>query len=281
MKSEEVTMSPSMEEKALETPVEQNAPDADEPDQRYVRKIRHKVDRRLISLAGVLFAISLLDRANVANANIAGLSKALELNVGTRYSLIILIFFAPYVLAEIPGVVVVRRLGPRWTLPLVTLAWGVLVVGFGFVTHWTHLVGLRILLGILEGLMFPGLIYLVSLWYTRYEVHKRYSALSFISAVGSAFGGILAYLFMKMKGLGGLAAWQWIFIMEGLLTVVVGLIAAVFMIDYPQNAHKNLMFLTKNEADIILRRLEADRSDTESDQVFEWRKFLRPALDWR
>lgn len=86
---------------------------------------------------------------------------------------------------------------------------------------------------------------------------------------------------MKMQDLGGLAAWRWIFIMEGLLTVVVGAIALVFLIDYPQNAHKAWWFLSKNEADIILRRLEADRSDTEADQVFEWGKFLRPALDWR
>ncbi|KLJ11597.1 hypothetical protein EMPG_13220 [Blastomyces silverae] len=281
MKSEETTMSPSIEEKALETRVEQQVPDVEEPDERYVRKIVHKIDRRLVSITGLLFAISLLDRANVANANIAGMSKDLELSVGTRYSLIVLIFFAPYVIAEIPGVVVVRRFGPRWTLPGVTLAWGVLIVGFGFVTHWTHLVGLRIILGVLEGLMFPGLIYLVSLWYTRYEVHKRYSAFSCISSIGSAFGGILAYLFMKMQDLGGLAAWRWIFIMEGLLTVVVGAIALVFLIDYPQNAHKAWWFLSKNEADIILRRLEADRSDTEADQVFEWGKFLRPALDWR
>lgn len=65
-------MSPSIEEKALETRVEQQVPDVEEPDERYVRKIVHKIDRRLVSITGLLFAISLLDRANVANANIAG-----------------------------------------------------------------------------------------------------------------------------------------------------------------------------------------------------------------
>lgn len=86
---------------------------------------------------------------------------------------------------------------------------------------------------------------------------------------------------MKMGGLGGLAPWRWIFIMEGILTVIIGVIALVFLIDYPQNAHKARWFLSKTEADVLLRRLEADRSDTESDQVFAWGKFLRPALDWR
>lgn len=77
MKSEEMIMTPSMEEKALETCVDHQIPHADEPDERFVRKIVHKVDRRLVSLTGLLFAISLLDRASVANANIAGYGSPL------------------------------------------------------------------------------------------------------------------------------------------------------------------------------------------------------------
>lgn len=67
--------------------------------------------------------------------------------------------------------------------------------------------------------------------------------------------------------------------MEGLLTVVIGTLALIFLVDYPQNAHKAWWFLTKEEATTLLRRIEADRSDTEADQEFLWAKFLRPALD--
>lgn len=113
------------------------------------------------------------------------------------------------------------------------------------------------------------------------EIHKRYSLFYFIGLVGSALGGILAYAFMQMAGLGGLAPWRWIFIMEGLMTVVVGLAAFVFLVDYPQNAHKAWRFLTKRESEIILQRIEKDRSDTETDLQFRWAKFFRPALDLR
>lgn len=98
---------------------------------------------------------------------------------------------------------------------------------------------------------------------------------------GSSLGGVLAYAFMQMKGVGGLAAWRWIFIMEALLTIVVAAIAFVFLVDYPQNAHKAWNFLTQREATMMLRRVEKDRGDTEEDQEFDLARFLRPALDLR
>ncbi|KAK6383562.1 hypothetical protein LTS17_002854 [Exophiala oligosperma] len=246
-----------------------------------IRKVRHKVDRRLISVCALLVMISLLDRSNLSNANIAGMSKDLELTVGTRYSIIVLSFFAPYIVAEIPCAYLVRKAGLRWSLPTITLAWGVVMLGFGFVHNWTVLIGLRIILGILEAGLFPALAYLLSLWYTRYEVHQRYAIYYMIGLGGSSLGGVLAYAFMQMKGVGGLAAWRWIFIMEALLTIVVAGIAFVLLVDYPQNAHKAWNFLTQREATMMLRRVERDRGDTEEDQEFELSRFLRPALDLR
>lgn len=67
--------------------------------------------------------------------------------------------------------------------------------------------------------------------------------------------------------------------MEGLLTVVVGVLAFLFLIDYPQNAHNVRGFLTEEESTILLQRIEKDRGDSDDDQEFEWAKFLRPALD--
>lgn len=125
----------------------------------------------------------------------------------------------------------------------------------------------------------PSFLYSVAINSCTDELHKRYSFFYFIGLVGSALGGVLAFAFMQMDGLGGVDAWRWIFIMEGLITIIVGAAAFVFLIDYPQNAEKTWFFLTASEANIILRRIEADRSDTETDKKFKWSKFLRPALD--
>ncbi|KIW72718.1 hypothetical protein PV04_00894 [Phialophora macrospora] len=242
------------------------------------RKILRKIDRRLLTVCGSLVAISLLDRGNLSNAYIAGMGRDLELTTGTRYSLIVLIFFAPYIAFQVPGAVVVKKLGPRWTLPAMTMAWGFLVIGFGFAQHWTTLVGLRILLGILEGGLFPGIIYLISLYYTRYEMAKRYAFNFLIGLVGSSFSGILAYAFIQMHGLSGLEAWRWIFVMEGILTCVIAGLAFVFLVGYPQRP-KAWGFLTKDEMAWVITRIERDRRDAQTDQKFDLRKFLRPALD--
>ncbi|RDL36244.1 Uncharacterized protein BP5553_06856 [Venustampulla echinocandica] len=231
-----------------------------------VRKIIHRVDRRLIIVCGLMVAVSLLDRGNLGHANIAGMSADLGLATGTRYSLIVLIFFAPYIAAILPCTVLVRKLGPRWTLPALTAAWGLVSLGFGFVHNWTVLVGLRIILGILESGLFPGTIYLMSVWYTRYDIHKRYSFFYLIGLVGSSLGGVLSYAFMQMAGLGGLGAWRWIFVMEGVLTCVIAAIAFCFLVGSPQDAPKAWRFLTEKEAALIIRRIEKDRNDAAVDQ---------------
>lgn len=79
------------------------------------------------------------------------------------------------------------------------------------------MVGLRVILGILEAGFFPGCAYLMSTWYTRYELQKRYSIFYLIGSLASALAGILAYGLMQMKGLGNLSGWSWIFIVEGLI----------------------------------------------------------------
>jgi MFS family permease len=107
--------------------------------------------------------------------------------------------------------------GPRQFISFICFTWGILQIGSGFVNDWRELLGIRILLGILEAGFFPGSLYFLSSWYTRYEVHKRLSWWYLIGTMSSALGGILSYAFSQMKGLQGLNAWRWIFIMEGIV----------------------------------------------------------------
>ena len=89
--------------------------------------------------------------------------------------------------------------------------------GFGFVKQWEQMLGLRIILGVLEAGFFPGCAYLLSTWYTRYELQKRNAVFYLIGSMASAISGILAYGIMQMNGVAGLAGWRWIFIVRALL----------------------------------------------------------------
>ncbi|KEF54183.1 uncharacterized protein A1O9_09978 [Exophiala aquamarina CBS 119918] len=263
------------------TPVDlleqQNADEVFTPKE--ARDIVRKIDWRLIVPLGLMLGANLIDRTNLGNTSIAGMTADLELNVGSRYNIILLVFFGPYVLAQLPCAIIVRKWGPRTYLPLITLLWGIVMLSFAFVRDWRVMIALRVLLGVVEAGLFPGAIYLLSLWYTRYQVYKRYSSFYLISVIGAAFSGVLAYVFSLMKGLGGLEAWRWIFVMEGLITIIIAFIGYAMMVGVPQDSHKAWKFLSKEEEDYILRTLENDRHDAEQNEEFQWGKFLRPATD--
>ena len=112
------------------------------------------------------------------------------------------------------------------------------------------------------------------------DMHKRFSIWYLIGVLGSAFGGIFALLFTQMAGLAGYGAWRWIFIMEGIITCLIGILGYIFMVDFPERAHTAWSFLSKDEADYIIRRINRDRQDAEGDK-FSWTKFLTPALDFK
>jgi MFS family permease len=152
------------------------------------------------------------------------------------------------------------------------------MVGFGFVTNWVQLVPLRIVLGILEGGSFPGGIYLLSCWFTRFEIQRRNSYYYMIGMIASAFSGILAYGFTQMEGLAGIRGWRWIFIMEGIITCVVAIIAFWVIVDFPEKATKSFRFLNHREVDLVVARIEDDRKDVVLEE-FNLRGYLANGLD--
>ncbi|OJD23005.1 hypothetical protein ACJ73_05645 [Blastomyces percursus] len=242
--------------------------------------IRRRIDFRLIPALGLMYGISLMDRKNVSNAAIAGMRNDLDLLQGYRYSLITLTFFITYVIFQPPMTVLCRKIGPRLFLPGICLLWGVVIIGFGFTNSWTTMVALRLILGILEAGYFPGTIYLLSTWYLKFEVARRYSVFYLIGSFASALSGILAYGLMQMEGVQGIRGWRWIFIMEGVITVAIALIGYLFIVRFPDAEQKkpSFRFLKPEECQFIVERLDKERGDVEPEK-FNLVKFLKPAGD--
>ncbi|BCS18616.1 uncharacterized protein APUU_11444S [Aspergillus puulaauensis] len=241
--------------------------------------IRRRIDFRLIPCLGLMYFVSLMDRKNVANAAIAGMREDLDMLDGYRYSLMTLVFFITYTILQPPMTLVCRKIGPRNFLPAICFLWGVVIIGFGFSKEWTTLVALRLVLGILEAGYFPGCVYLLSTWYTRFEVARRYSAFYLIGSFGSACSGIIAYGLMQMEGVEGLRGWRWIFIIEGVITCAIAIIAYIFIIRFPDEERErpSSHFLKSDECQFIIDRLEHDRGDVEIEE-FNLVKYLKPAL---
>lgn len=243
------------------------------------KRIIWRIDRRLVVTVGFMYCISLMDRTNLAAANIAGMSTELVL-IGDKYSIVTLVFFVTYIVFQPPSTVIVRKVGPRVHLAGITLLWGAVMIGMGFVQKWEDLAALRVILGILEAGFFPSCVYLLSTWYTRYEVGKRYSFFYLLGCVASAFAGILAYGLMQMDGLSGLTGWRWIFIIEGVLTCAIAIASYWLLVDFPDSKRKSWSFLPDREREWVCRRVDADRGDAETPK-FDIVKFLAAGMDWK
>jgi MFS family permease len=196
----------------------------------------------------------------------------------SRYSVVTLVFFTTYIVFQPPATVIVRYLGPRNFLSFIVVAWGAVMIGMGFADSFHTLAALRVILGILEAGFFPSCVYLLSTWYTRFDIGKRYSCFYILGSLASACAGILAYGLMQLKGREGLNGWRWIFIIEGAMTCFLGIVGYWALVDFPDKAHKSWHFLNEREAKFIIDRVNRDRGDARP-EPWNLKKFLSGALD--
>ncbi|KAI9372451.1 major facilitator superfamily domain-containing protein [Aspergillus egyptiacus] len=247
------------------------------PQQR--KRLIRRIDIRLVITLGFLYLISLLDRTNLGAASVAGMQEDLNMNASNNgYSLTSLVFFISYTIFQIPATVIIRKIGPRLFLSSIVFLWGVIVVSFGLVPNWPTMAGLRVILGALEAGFYPGCIYLLSTWYPRYELQKRNAAFYLIGSMASGFGGVLAYGLMQMDGIGGKTGWEWIFIIEGLFTCVLGVGSYAILVDFPEQSPKSWHFLNETEAQYIVASIQNDRSDVYAEE-FSIKKYLQNCTD--
>jgi MFS family permease len=183
-----------------------------------------KIDFRVIPVLSVLYLLAFLDRTNIANAAVYGLTGDLNIPRGSNeYNTALTIFFVPYILFEIPSNILLKKLTPHVWLSGCMFFFGLVTIAQGLVQNYSGLLATRFFLGLAETGMFPGCFYLISMWYKRDEAQKRYSFFFSSTTLAGAFGGLLAAAIGKLNGVRGYLAWRWIFILEGLLTCVVAI----------------------------------------------------------
>ncbi|PKY08745.1 MFS general substrate transporter [Aspergillus campestris IBT 28561] len=232
------------------------------PDAVSERALLWKLDLHVVPILTLLFLFAFLDRINIGNARLMGLEEDLGMK-GHQYNIALFVFFIPYVLFEVPSNVILKKVKPSWWLSGIMFGWGIVTICQGVTESFKGLVACRVLIGLLEAGFMPGSVYLINMYYRRHELQWRLNVFFSASILAGAISGLLAYGIANMDGIAGYSGWRWIFIIEGLATVVVAVIAKFVIVDWPESA----TFLNEDERALLLKRLAEDQGEAKMNRM--------------
>ncbi|CAG8975885.1 hypothetical protein HYALB_00006502 [Hymenoscyphus albidus] len=241
------------------------------------RKLLWKLDLQLIPWLCVLYLLSFLDRTNIGNAKIQGLQKSLGGMSTGRYNAALTIFFVSYALFEPLANILLKRLRPSIFIPIIMILWGACMLSMGFIKNWNGLMVARFCLGLTEAGLYPGVNYFLSCWYKRQEFGIRAAIFFSAAAVSGSFGGLLAAAISKMNGLAGLQGWAWIFVIEGLATILIGIVSFWLVHDFPDTA----TFLSEQDRARVIRRLKLDNQSSAEHEEFKMAYLYAALKDYK
>ncbi|GLB38895.1 putative major facilitator superfamily protein [Lyophyllum shimeji] len=259
-------------EKLVETSSVGTSSDSPAPVDPTLEKAWRKIDMWVLPVVAMFYLLSFLDRTNLGNARVAGLQKDLKMT-NKQYSIALTVTYVPYIVAELPSNLLLKTVGPNLMLPTMLTLWGVVTTLQGVVKTYHGLLACRFFLGLLEGGVFPGLVLYLSFFYPRQRLQWRISGFFSTASISGAFSGLLAFAIINMNGVGNRPGWAWIFILEGLFTVLFGVSSYFTLPRSPAHAR----FLTAKEKEYVIAQLKetgATGLDEDSDK-FSWREVGR------
>lgn len=231
----------------------------------------HKLDSVFVPIIMLVYLSCFLDRSNIGNVKVAGMPEDINATPA-QFSTAVSIFYATYVAFEAPWAILLKRLTPRVTLTTLCVVWSLTTIFSGFITNIGGLYAARLVLGACEGGLFPGLNLYLTMVYKREEQARRVSYLFVCTAIAGAFGGLLAYLILKMDGVGGQAGWRWVYIIEGIFSVLIGALVWFALPNDPTEAY----FLNEEEKRMMRVRAR-QRAQYMGSEDFSWEE-IRIAL---
>ena len=242
------------------------------------RKLRMKVDLRLCTIAGLLCSLNLLDSGIISSASVTSMLTDLDLT-GNRYSVAIFIFTISSIVFQLPSTILVRTVGPRIYFSIVTVCFGVITLCTAFITTWRQMIALRVLLGMTMSGIYPGLSLLISTWYTRKEQQLRFAFLQSGEVIILATGSIVNFGLNHLDHRHGLRGWQWMFLVQGIITTFFGIITYFWMVDFPENSQRSFHFIKPEETALAVARINRDRSDGSKPTPINTKAILTPFFD--
>jgi len=189
---------------------------------------------RLLPLVFLLYLLSLIDRVNIGFGALT-MNKDLGLSPFT-YSLGVAAFFVGYIPCEVPSNLILERIGARRWIGRIAITWGIAASGMALVEGERSFLLARFLLGAAEAGLFPGMLLYLTYWFPRAYRARVNAALVLAIPASGALGAPIATSLLELNGVFGLAGWKWLFLLEGIPTVLLGFVVLRLLTDRPANA---------------------------------------------
>ncbi len=232
------------------------------------RDTMRRVARRLLPLLILCYFVAYLDRVNVGFAALT-MNRALGFTAAV-YGFGSGIFFLGYFIFEVPSNVLLSKVGARIWIARILITWGIISAATAFVIGPLSFYGVRFLLGIAEAGFFPGIILYLTWWFPSYYRSRIVGVFMAAIPISNIVGSLVSGALLGLDGWLGLAGWQWLFIIEAVPAVVLGIVFWIYMTDWPSQAH----WLAPAQREWLIARLDAEQARRESIRTYTLRQAL-------
>jgi MFS family permease len=227
-----------------------------------------RVARRLLPLLMACYFVAYLDRVNVGFASLT-MNKALGFS-SSVYGFGAGIFFLGYFIFEVPSNVLLSKIGARRWIARILVTWGLISACTALITGPVSFYSVRFLLGIAEAGFFPGIILYLTWWFPSYYRSRIVGIFMAAIPLSNILGSLVSGFLLDLDGWLGVAGWQWLFVLEAVPAVVLGVVFWFFMTDWPSQAH----WLTTEQRDWLTARLQSERSQREAIRHYSLKQAL-------
>ncbi|KAI1871597.1 uncharacterized protein JN550_004591 [Neoarthrinium moseri] len=219
------------------------------------RRFLFKLDAVILTFASLGYLIKYLDQVNVNSAFVSGMKEDLGL-YGNQLNYMITCWTVGYVIGEIPSNMLLTRIRPSIWIPACEITWSVMTILLSKCTSATQIYVLRFFIGLAESAFYPGMQYVVGSWYRKDELAKRSCIFHASSAIGTMFSGYLMTATYNLNGVHGYRGWQWLFIINTVISLPIAIAGFFFLPDVPEITRA--WWLTKDEIALAKKRMELE-----------------------
>ncbi|EFQ31072.1 major facilitator superfamily transporter [Colletotrichum graminicola] len=219
------------------------------------RKFMFKLDAVILTFASLGYFIKNLDQININNAFVSGMKEDMQL-FGNELNYMQTCWTVGYVLGEIPSNILLTRVRPSIWIPACECTWAVLTILMIKCTNVNQLYVLRFFIGLAESTFYPGMQYIIGCWYRKDELAKRSCLFHSSGSIGSMFSGYLMAAVYKLDGVHGWKGWQWLFIVDTIISLPIAIAGFFFLPDVPEIT--KAWWLNKDDVALAQKRMQIE-----------------------